>query len=409
MIDPDGRIPDERRHPLLNDRLAVAVIGAGRWSNTAHLPGFARSPLCDLVCVCDLDPDLAAERAERFGIPDIETDVERVLARDDIDVVDICTRGDHEDLVFRTLEAGKHCLVEKPVCHDYRDVWRAHELARSKGLKTKVGLTFRYAPAVMYMFDLMREGFVGQPFIFNGYEQNSQWLDPDNPIDKRIHRARPDEPAWGKDLSREGITVSSLEGYGAPTIDIGLECIGSDLERVVGVLSNMIPLRRRTNLDAGRERINIDDADMFMGEAANGALFSLQSSYVTVGNYPGIEARIFGSDGAIQVRLVHEFGEIQTIRTATPDAVEFVQREIPERYFPPGYETTDPWGTAFYGNLVHDFLEEILSGDERNQGDFAQSARVQEVINAVALSHRERRWVDLPLGDVDSSFPSSPW
>jgi predicted dehydrogenase len=178
---------------------------------------------------------------------------------------------------------------------------------------------------------------------------------------------------------------------------------------VVGVLSNMVPMRRRTNLDTERERINIDDADMFMGEATSGALFSLQSSYVTVGNYPGIEARIFGSEGAIRTRLVEEHGVIQTIHTATPDAVEFVERDIPARYLPPGFRDDDPWGTAFYGNLFHDFLGEITAGGETNQGDFAQSARVQEIINAVALSHREGRWVSLPLGDVDSSFPSSPW
>jgi predicted dehydrogenase len=385
------------------DKLRVAVIGAGRWARTAHLPGFHRSPLCDLVAICDLDREAAEARAAEFGIPDVTTDPEKILARSDVDVVDIVTRGDHQDLVFATLDAGKHCLVEKPVCHDYRDVRRAHELARSKGLKTKVGLTFRYAPAVMYMFDLIRQGFVGQPFVFNGYEQNSQWLDPDNPMDKRIHKVKPvgDAP-WGKELSREGITVSSLEGYGAPTIDIGLECIGSDLEQVVGILANMVKHRRRTNLDTERERINIDDADMFMGEAANGALFSMQSSYVTVGNYPGIEARIFGSEGAIQVRLVDEFGVIQTIKTAKPRAVEFVQREIPDAYFPPGYRPGDAWGTAFFGNLVHNFCQEIVDGGGTNQGDFAQSARVQEVINAVALSHRERRWVALPLaGQVE--------
>jgi len=391
------------------EKLRVAVIGAGRWSRTAHLPGFHRSPLCELVAICDLDREMARARAAEFGIPDVETDAEKVLARGDVDVVDIVTRGDHQDLVFATLEAGKHCLVEKPVCHDWRDVWRAHELAVSRGLKTKVGLTFRYAPAVMYMFDLIRGGFIGQPFVFNGYEQNSQWLDPDNPMDKRIHRVRPvGEKEWGRDLSREGITVSSLEGYGAPTIDIGLECIGSDLTQVVGILANMVKERRRTNLDHHRERINIDDADMFMGEAANGALFSMQSSYVTVGNYPGIEARIFGSEGAIQVRLVEEFGVIQTIKTAKPDAVEFVEREIPQEYFPPGYRTGDAWGTAFYGNLVHNFCQEILEGGETNQGNFAQSARVQEIINAVALSHRERRWVPLPLeGEVE--IQSSPW
>ena len=391
------------------DRLRVAVIGAGRWSRTAHLPGFFRSPLCDLVTICDLDEDLARARATEFDIPDVETDVDKVLSRSDIDVVDIVTRGDHQDLVFATLEAGKHCLVEKPVCHDYRDVLTAHELATSKGLKTKVGLTFRYAPAVMYMFDLIRQGFVGQPFVFNGYEQNSQWLDPDNPMDKRIHKVKPvGEAEWGTDPSREGITVSSLEGYGAPTIDIGLECVGSDLTQVVGMLANMVKHRRRTNLDTERERINIDDADMFMAEAANGAMFSMQSSYVTVGNYPGIEARIFGSEGAIQVRLVEEFGVIQTIKTAKPDAVEFVQQEIPQRYFPPGYREGDAWGAAFYGNLVHNFCQEIVDGGPENQGDFAQSARVQEIINAVALSHRERRWVSLPL-DGEVKVETSPF
>ena len=382
----------------MSRKLRVGVIGAGRWSASAHLPGFTRSPHSQIVAICDLDRPLAETRAAEFNIPEVMTDALKLLARTDIDVVDIVTRGDHQDLVFQALEAGKHVLVEKPVCHDYRDVIRAHQIAESKGLKTKVGLTFRYAPAVMYMFDLIRQGFIGKPFVFNGYEQNSQWLNPDNPMDKRIHKVKPvGEAPWGVDFSREGIAVSSLEGYGAPTIDIGLECVGEDLKQVVGILSNMVPRRRRTNLDTERERINIDDADMFMAETRSGALFSMQSSYVTVGNYPGIEARIFGSEGAIKVRLVEEFGVIQTLHTAKPDAVEFVQREIPQKYFPPGFQATDPWSTAFYGNLVQNFCEEIVSGGSENQGNFAQSARVQEIINAVTVSHRQRRWVDLPL------------
>jgi predicted dehydrogenase len=131
---------------------------------------------------------------------------------------------------------------------------------------------------------------------------------------------------------------------------------------------------------------------------------------VTVGNYPGIEARICGSAGAIQVRLVEEFGVIQTIRTATADAVEFVEREIPERYMPPGYQPGDDWGRAFYGNLVHNFCEEIIDGGDTNQGNFAQSARVQEIINAVTLSHRKHRWIDLPLPDNgESTGQQSPY
>ena len=385
----------------MSDKLRVGVIGAGRWSTGAHLPGWTRSPLCEVVMVCDLHQDLADAAAKEFNIPEAVTDAYKVLSRKDIDVVDIVTRGgsdSHEELTFAALEAGKHVLVEKPVCHDYRDVIRAHELALSKKLKTKVGLTFRYAPAIQYMYDLIREGFIGTPFIFNGYEQNSQWLDPDNPMDKRIHRVRPvGETPRGQDPRREAIAMGSLEGYGAPTIDIGLMCTGSDLTQVVGIMSNMIPLRRPTNLDMERAPINIDDADIFIGECQNGAIFSLQSSFVTVGNYPGIEARIYGSNGAAIVRLVEEFGKCQTIKTATPDAVEFVQREIPAKYFPPGYVKGEPWRSLFYANLVHNFAQEIVAGGDENQGNFAQSAKVQEIINAAELSHRQHKWVNLPL------------
>jgi len=370
-----------------------------------------RSPLCDVVVLCDLDRDLASARAKQFGIPEIETDYQNLLSRIDIDVIDIVTRGrdrgeNHQELTFATLEAGKHVLCEKPVCHDYRDIRRAHELAESKNLKTKVGLTFRYAPAVMYMQALIADGFVGEPYIFNGFEQNYQWINPDTPMDKRPHKERAEgTEIKGHDPAPEAIQVLSLEGYGAPIIDIGMMSVGSDLEHVVGTLKNMLPYRRRTNLDTERERINVDDADIFVGEFANGALLSIQSSYVTVGNYPGIEARIYGSDGALVCRLVEEFGECETLRGATPDAVEFVPMKIPADFFPPGAHPGEPWPSLFYGNLVHNFMKELTDGGVENQGNFAQSAKVQEVINAVALSHRERRWVDLPLGPLPHQGP----
>ena len=384
----------------MREKLRVGVIGAGRWSQRAHLPGFVGSPLCDLVAICDLHEDLAKDAARKFDIPDVTTDYEKILQREDIDVIDVVTRaGDqhdrtHEILTFQAIEAGKHVLVEKPVCHDYQDVIRAQELADSKGLKTKVGLTFRYAPAVQYMMSLVSEGFIGEPFVFNGYEQNSQWLDPQYPMDKRIHREYPENPpSFHTDLTPEGIGVFSLEGYGAPTIDIGLELIGSDLERISCIMANMVKERRLTNLDTELSRINVDDTDIFIAQGKNGTIFSLQTSIVTVGNYPGIEARICGSKGGLQARLVEEFGVIQTLKGAKPDAVEYVDMEIPDRFFPPGYEEGQSWDQVFYACLVHNFMEEITSGGPENQGNFIQSARVQKIINMAAKAHYEKRWV----------------
>ena len=116
----------------MTDKLRVGVIGTGRWAGMAHIPGWKRSPLVDLVVVCDIDREKAEARAKEFDVPSVETDYQKVLSRNDIDVVDIVTSGDnHESLTFAALEAGKHVLVEKPVCHDYKDVWRAHALATS--------------------------------------------------------------------------------------------------------------------------------------------------------------------------------------------------------------------------------------------------------------------------------------
>jgi len=377
---------------ILVDKLRIGVIGAGRWASRAHLPGFTRSPLSEVVALCDMNRELVEQRAKEFGIPDVYTDAREMIDRNDIDVIDVCTRGgpedpdNHEKLVFAALEADKHVLCEKPVAHDYRNTWKAHRLAESKGLKTKVGFTFRYAPAMMYMMELIEEGFIGEPYIFNGFEQNSQFLSPDEPLTKRDLI-----PPTGK----ADIKVSSLEGYGAPIIDLSLWFMGSTLTSVVGMLKNFVPFR--TDYDGSRVRTNIDDGDIYLGEYGNGAMCSIQSSYVTVGNYPGLEARAYGSEGALICRLVDEFGVRQTLHKATPDAVEFVPVEIPSRLFPPEHVPGEPWPSLFYCNLVHNFNQEITSGGDENQGNFAQSAVVQEIINAVELSHRERRWVDLPL------------
>jgi predicted dehydrogenase len=365
-------------------RLGVGVIGAGRWANWAHLPGWARDDRCEIVGVCDLDPQRAGESAAKYGAQAFQ-DYRELLKRDDIDVIDVVTRdSEHFEINMAALEAGKHVLSEKPVAHDHHDVRRAAELAAARGLKTKVGLTFRYSPAVRYLKDLIARGDLGTPYIYNAYEQNSQWLSPQTPL-RNSSRAN-DGP----------IKVASLEGYGAPVIDIGHWLMDSDLTAVVGVLRNFVP--QRIIADTGLlTRTNIDDGDIFIGEFASGAICSVQSSFVTVGNYPGIEVRVYGSNGAAIARLVEEFGICETFKMARPDDVEFRDMEVPERYYPAGGSPRESWRTLYYANLTANFASEILGEIDGNEGNFDDGLWVQEVINAVEISHHERRWVTLPL------------
>ena len=368
------------------DKVRVGVLGAGAWARHAHLPGYRRDPRCEVVAIADPQLDLARDAAREFDIPVVAADARELFVRDDIDAIDVCTpSATHFELTWAALEAGKHVLCEKPVAYDFRDTLRARDLARRMGVRTKVGLTFRYSPAMRYMRELVAAGFVGTPFIFNGYEQNSQWLNPATPL----RQVNPDsDPSV--------IQVSSLEGYGAPIIDLAHLMVGSDLSQVVGTMRNFIP--ERMVRQAGRMmRMNIDDGDIFMGEFANGALCSIQTSFVTVGNYPGIEARIYGSKAAIICRLVEEAGVCETLKAATDDQVEFRDLPIPERFYPPGGSPRESWRTLFYANLISSFIGEIQGEIEGNEGDFGDGAWVQEVINAVEHSFRERRWVSLPL------------
>ncbi len=204
----------------------------------------------------------------------------------------------------------------------------------------------------------------------------------------------------------ERIAVSSIEGYGAPIIDIMHWWLGSPLQAVVGTMRNFVPTRMVR--DTGQmTRANIDDGDMWIAEFGSGALASIQSSYVTVGNYPGIEARIYGSQGAIIVRLVDEFGICQTIKTARKDAVEFTEQDIPQRFFPSGGHSGEPWEFLFYSNLISDFISEISGDQPACQGDFAQAALVQETINAFEASYRQRAWVSFPLQGDGGRGPDS--
>jgi predicted dehydrogenase len=378
---------------MASGKLRVAVVGTGSWAQRAHIPAWQRDGRAEVVAIADTDGAALAAAADRFGIERAVGDYRGLLDDPDIDVIDVVTGNrPHFEISWDALNAGKHVLCEKPVHPDYRRTREAADLAAAKGLKTKVGFTFRYAPAVQFARQLIEDGFVGEPYMFNGYEQNSQWIDPATPL-------RQVDP----DADPGRIAVSSIEGYGAPIIDIMHWWLGAPLQAVVGTMRNFVPVRMVR--DTGQmSRANIDDGDMWIAEFGHGptgtaALASIQSSYVTVGNYPGIEARIYGSQGAIIVRLVDEFGICQTIKTATKDAVEFAERDIPPQFFPPGGHSGEPWEYLFYSSLISDFISEI--GDDRPacQGDFAQAALVQETINAFEASFRHRAWVSFPLAD----------
>jgi predicted dehydrogenase len=106
---------------------------------------------------------------------------------------------------------------------------------------------------------------------------------------------------------------------------------------------------------------------------------------------------VYGSKAALICRLVEENGICESLKAATGDQVEFRELDIPARFYPPGGSKTESWRSLFYANLVSSFISEVLSDGPESEGNFEDGAHVHELINAVELSCRERRWVSIPL------------
>ena len=366
-------------------RVGIGVLGAHRWAEKAHLPGHAANERSRLVAICDVVEDRARAMAERFDIPFVTTDPDELLGHPDVDMVDVCTPTDtHLDLSLRAIEAGKHVLCEKPLARNAADAFRASDAAEAKGVRTKLGFTFRFSPAVRLMQEWIAEGRFGRILHVHGLEQNSQFLSPDEPL-RQV-------PA---DVDTSRLIPSSVVGYGSHLVDLVRWCAG-EFGSVVSTMSNYVPRRQVRGYD-GYLEMPVEDGTVALVEFASGAQGMLQTSYVAIGNYPGIELRIYGTEMAAVARLVTEGGVAETLHVATPDDVEFRPVEIPADRFPVGTDLRTPWAELYYRNLTRIYADEILDG-RPEACTFYDGAKSQEIVDALVLAFRERRWVDLPGG-----------
>ena len=365
-------------------RLGVGVLGAHAWAEKAHLPGYAAYERAKLVAICDVVPERARALAERFGIERVYSDAADLIDDPEVELVDVCTPTDtHLPLSLEAIRAGKHVLSEKPLAHDARDAFAAARAAESARVRTKLGFTFRYSPAVRQLQTWIADGTLGEIFHVHGFEQNSQFLDPHFPL-----RQVSEGADWN------ALIPSSIVGYGSHLIDLMRWCAG-EFSSVASTMKNFVP-RRVVRGHEGLQAIQVEDGTVALVEFTSGAHGMLQTSYIAVGNYPGVELRVYGSKGAAVARLITEFGTAETLHFATADEVEFRKIDLPSSSLPPGTTLHTPWPELYYRNLVRHFVDEILD-DTAQECTFYDGAKSQEIVNAVVLAHRERRWVDLPL------------
>jgi predicted dehydrogenase len=365
-------------------QLGVGVIGAFAWADKAHLPGYANCPRANLVAICDLQEDRARAMAEKYGARKVYTDHHAMLADPEVQMVDICSpTHTHLPLSRDVIAAGKHVLCEKPLATEAEPAFELARQAEAAGVRTKLGFTFRYSPAIRQIRRWIEDGTLGEILHIHGFEQNSQFLDPDFPL-----RQVPPGADWNQ------LIPSAIIGYGSHLVDL-MRWLGGDFAAVASTMRNFIPERVVRGHGEARQRIAVEDAAVAIVEFAAGAHGLLQSSYIAVGNYPGVEIRVYGTKGAAVARLIEEFGVAETLHFASAGSVEFRKVELAAEHYAPGTSVNTPWAPLYYRNLVRHFVDEVLD-EAPAECTFYDGAKSQEIVDAIIAAHMQRRWVTLP-------------
>ncbi len=150
----------------------VGVAGCGYWGpnllrNLSNLPG------AEVVVACDLDESRLAHMKELYPQVETTTDFDQMVGDPDIDAVVVATPVRfHYDLAKKSLEAGKHTLIEKPMAASVAECAELNALASQNGLTLMVGHTFVYTPVVGKIKEIIASGELGDIFYISSRRLN---------------------------------------------------------------------------------------------------------------------------------------------------------------------------------------------------------------------------------------------
>jgi predicted dehydrogenase len=220
--------------PLRVGMVGYAFMGAAHSQAWRTAPRFFDLPLQpQLTAVAGRNASGVRAAADKLGWESAETDWRRLIERDDIDLIDICTPGNtHAEIAAAALEAGKHVLCEKPLANSVEEAERmtvAAEAAAKRGVFAMCGFSYRRTPALALAKRMVDEGRLGTiRHVRAQYLQD--WLTDENaPM------------TWRLDKSKSG--SGSLGDIGAHSIDAAQWITGQKITGVSALLETFVPER----------------------------------------------------------------------------------------------------------------------------------------------------------------------
>jgi predicted dehydrogenase len=370
--------------------LNVGMIGYG-FMGRAHTNGYKRvNDFFDLQyrpvlkAACGRDRAKTQAFADQWGYESVETDWKALLARKDIDAVDICTPNNmHREIAIAAAKAGKMILCEKPLAMNSAEGEEMCKAVESAKLPNIVWYNYRRVPAVTFAKQLIDQGRLGKIFHFRAKFLQDWTISADLP--------QGGAALWRLDVNAAGSGVTG--DLLAHCIDTAIWLNGAISQ--VNAITETFVKQRKHNLTGKVEPVGIDDACIFMGTFANGSLANFESTRYARGHKALYTFEINGEKASIFWDL-HDLHRLQYFdhRDEGPlrgwRSIHVSDGEHPyiKHWWVPGlqlgYEHT-------FVHQVADFIEGIQTGKPAGP-TFRDALQTQKVCDAVLKSAKTRQW-----------------
>jgi len=378
--------------------IGYAFMGAAHSQAWRTAPHFFDLPLRpELTVLAGRDAVRVADAAGRLGWTSTETDWRRVLERDDVGLVDVCTPGDtHAEIAIAALEAGKHVLCEKPLANTVAEAEAmadAAARAAARGVRSMVGFTYRRVPAIGLARQLVAQGRLGEiRHVRAQYLQD--WIaDPQAPMSWRLE----------KDKAGSG----ALGDIGAHIVDLTQHITGQRLTGVSALLETFVEERPLPAAEGslsgvagqGTGTVTVDDAAIFLGRFDGGALATFEATRFALGRKNAIRIEVNGSRGSLAFDF-EDMNVLQFFDGDEPAATAGFRRILVTE---PEHPYVGAWWPAGHGlgyehgftHQVVDLVTAIAKGEDPTPS-FADGLQVQRVLDAVERSAAARSvWTEI--------------
>jgi len=372
-------------------QLRIGLIGCGFMGRT-HSNGYNRIQnffpdlqyLPVLQAVCSRREEKVKAFAAQWGYASYETDWRKLIARDDIDAVDICTPNHlHAEIAIAAAEAGKIVLTEKPLARSLDEAKAMVDAVAKAGVANTVWYNYRRLPAVTLAKKIIESGKLGKIFHYRANFLQDWTINADLP--------QGGDAAWRMDVdvAGSGVTGDLL----AHCIDTAMWLNGGITE--VSALTETF-VKQRVHLDTGKlQEVGIDDACIFHCRFSNGSLGLFESTRYARGHKALYTFEINGENASIRWDL-HDLNRLEYFDNACDSDVKgwstihVTNGDHPymDKWWVPGL------GIGYEHSFIHqaaDFLKSLETG-QPCQPDFENAYETQKVCDAVIESANTKSW-----------------